>query len=273
MPGDFTRIFSDLHFGEHASRVRSLSQLRPLLGDPAAVVMNGDALDTRPGPDPDFTARCRTEVREYFEIACRHVTFLTGNHDPDFSDHHSLDLAGGRVFVTHGDILFEDIVPWSNDAPILRARIREALAALPPGAEASLDQRLLAYRRVEASVTQRHQVEHQGLKYAVKMAGDSVWPPWRILRVLAAWRQLPRRGAALLREHRPQAKFCLLGHTHRPGVWRAASGAVVINTGALCFPFRAFAVDISAARLVVRKIAQRGDEFRIGDKVVEFRLA
>jgi predicted phosphodiesterase len=218
VPGEFTRILSDLHYGEHSSRVRSLSQLRPLLGDPETVVLNGDALDTRPGPDPEFTARCRAEVREYFEIACRQVTFVTGNHDPDISENHCLDLAAGRVFVTHGDILFEDIVPWSIDAPVLRARIREALASLPPGAAGSLDQRLLAYRRVAASVLQRHQVEHHGLKYAVKTAGDSVWPPWRVLRVLAAWRRLPRRGAALLREHRPRARFCLLGHTHRPGV-------------------------------------------------------
>jgi len=272
MPEEFTRIISDLHYGEHASRVRSLTQLRPLLGDAAAVVLNGDTMDTRPGPDPLFTARCRAEVREYFEAACHQVTFVTGNHDPDISPTHYLDLAGGRVFVTHGDILFDDVVPWSRDAPALRARIRETLAALPRGAGRSLEERLLVYRQVALTVVQRHQSEQHGLTYAIKMAGDSVWPPWRILRVLGAWHHLPRRGAAMVREHRPKARFCLLGHTHHPGIWRAASGTVIINTGALCFPFKAFAVDLSATRLVVRRIVPRGDEFRIGRKIIEFRL-
>jgi len=33
---DFTRIFSDIHYGDRASRVHSLAQLRPLLEGPAA---------------------------------------------------------------------------------------------------------------------------------------------------------------------------------------------------------------------------------------------
>jgi predicted phosphodiesterase len=272
VPEEFTRIISDLHYGEHASRVRSLSQLRPLLEDPAAVVVNGDAMDSRPGPDPLFTARCRAEVRNYFEVACRHATFVTGNHDPDFSQSHHLDLAEGGVLVTHGDILFDDIVPWSVDAPVLRARIREALASLPQGASLSLEEKLQVFRNVAASIPQRHQAEQHGITYALKMAGDSVWPPWRLMRVIKAWYQLPRRGAALTRLHRPKARFCVLGHTHHVGVWRAANGVVVVNTGALCFPFHAFAVDVSRGRLVVRTIVTRGDEFQIGRKIVEFRL-
>jgi predicted phosphodiesterase len=272
VPEEFTRILSDLHYGERSSRVHDLSQLRPLFGEPAAVVVNGDALDTRPGPDPTFTARCREEVQEFFAAACPRTTFVTGNHDPDISAHHHLDLAGGRVFVTHGDVLFDDVVPWGRDAAVLRARIKEALDALPPEEQGSLEARLLAFRRVAGSTLQRHQVERSGFRYVFKLAGDSVWPPWRMLRVLVAWRRLPGRGAALVRRHRPDAGFCLLGHTHRAGVWRAQGGAVVINTGALCYPFRALAVDVSASRLVVRRIVPRSGEFRIGEMVADFKL-
>jgi len=50
VPPAVTRIFSDLHFGDRASRARRLAQLRPLLDGVDALVLNGDTLDTRPGP-------------------------------------------------------------------------------------------------------------------------------------------------------------------------------------------------------------------------------
>ena len=117
MPGETIRILSDLHYGEHASRVRSLAQLRPLLDGATRLVVNGDTLDTRPGPDPDRTDRTKEEVRAFFDEVGAPVTFLTGNHDPDFSPNALADLAEGRVLVTHGDILFSDIVPWGRAPP------------------------------------------------------------------------------------------------------------------------------------------------------------
>ncbi|MBC7369402.1 MAG: hypothetical protein H7343_21760, partial [Undibacterium sp.] len=41
VPG-LTRILSDLHYGDRASRLLSLGQLRPLLDGPDHVVLNGD---------------------------------------------------------------------------------------------------------------------------------------------------------------------------------------------------------------------------------------
>jgi predicted phosphodiesterase len=269
---EFIRILSDLHYGERSSRVRSLGQLRPLAEGPAGLVLNGDTLDTRPGSDPEHNRRSLAEVRAYFGSIGPPVTFLTGNHDPDISPTHFLDLAGGEVFATHGDILFEDIVPWGRDAAIIRQRLQAAFASGAPAAHRSLEDRLLVYRQVAASIGQRHQAEHRGLYYALRMAADSIWPPWRILRVLHAWRVLPERAAALARQHRPRAKFCLVGHTHRPGVWRTRSGVIVIDTGAFCIPFAGLAVDVARDRLTVRRIASRRGEFYPGAAVAEFRL-
>jgi predicted phosphodiesterase len=269
---DFIRIISDVHYGERASRVGALGQLRPLADGPALLVLNGDTLDTRAGPDPERNRRCLAEVRDFFLSAGPEVSFITGNHDPDVSSRHFLDLAGGRVFITHGDVLFEAIVPWGRDAPALRGRIEAGVAALPPGNRA-LEDLLLVYRRAAAAVGQRHQAESDPLKYTLKTLGDSAWPPWRFLRVLRAWRELPGRAADLALRHRPKAGFFLAGHTHRPGVWKTRSGVVVVNTGSFCRPFGALAVDVAARRLSVRRIVLRGGEFHPGAEIAAFQLA
>src|SRR5882672_4216711 len=130
VPPAVTRIFSDLHFGDRASRAVRLAQLRPLLAGVDRLVLNGDSLDTRPGPAPEFTAALRAEVAGFFTREVAAVSFVTGNHDADISALHSLDLADGRAFVVHGDILFEQIVPWGKDAPLIARLLAEERAKL-----------------------------------------------------------------------------------------------------------------------------------------------
>ncbi|MFM9030676.1 MAG: metallophosphoesterase, partial [Opitutaceae bacterium] len=116
MPAAVTRILSDLHYGEHVSRVSRLDRLRPLLTGADRLVFNGDTLDTRPSRNESHSAVCRAEVESFVREQAPAATFITGNHDADISDRHHLELAQGRVFVTHGDILFDNLVPWSRDA-------------------------------------------------------------------------------------------------------------------------------------------------------------
>jgi len=107
MAGPVTRIISDVHYGDHASRVDRLEQLRPLLDGVTHLVMNGDTLDTRSSRFPAHTDECTAAVNAFFPREVASTTFLTGNHDGDFSPIHHLDLAGGKIFVTHGDIFFD----------------------------------------------------------------------------------------------------------------------------------------------------------------------
>jgi predicted phosphodiesterase len=272
VPG-LTRILSDLHYGDRATRLRSLQQLNPILDSVDELILNGDTLDTRHGPHPQRTARARAEVEAYFGTCAPAVTHLTGNHDPDISGHHSLELAGGQVFVTHGDIIFDDVVPWGRDAAYFRARISSGLDALDQHARHQLASRLAVYRAACLALPQRHQAEPNPFKYALHLAADTVWPPLRSYRILRAWLDTPALAAAVAAAHRPTARFMLIGHTHRPGVWRTASGLTVINTGSLCRPFGACAVDLTAGQLVVRRLAERAGEFRLGPTVAEFALA
>ncbi len=239
MPAPLTRIFSDVHYGDRASRVRDLRQLRPLLEGVAHLVLNGDTLDTRPGGDPAATA----------------------------------DLAGGAVFATHGDILFDNLVPWSRDARVAGQRIAAELARLTDAERADFDRRITAFRRVAHSIPQRHQAEKHPLRYALRFMADTVWPPHRVILIARAWQRLPPRTFELVRRHRPQARIVLTGHIHRPGVWTSPRGVVSINTGSFVPPLGGYAVDLTPAALVVRRVELRRGEFRPGERLAEFPLA
>ncbi|HMD60573.1 MAG TPA: metallophosphoesterase [Opitutaceae bacterium] len=270
MGTNLIRIVSDVHFADHSSRVRSLDQLRPLLEGAASFVFNGDTLDTRPGRNAQRTAQKRREVLDFFASCGTDVTFLTGNHDPDLSRLHALEFESGRILVTHGDVLFDAIVPWAKDAAAIRQKVVTALAALPEDGTCRLDGRLAAFRSVAATIPQRHQSEPDPLRYALRLAGDTVWPPGRVLSILRAWREAPGKAAALARRHRPRARLIAIGHTHIPGVWRTASGIVVVNTGSFCRPFGAMAAEISPGLVRVRRVELRRGEFHPGSTVAEF---
>lgn len=272
MGANLTRVISDVHYADRGSRVRSLGQLRPLFDGASSFILNGDTFDSRPHRSGQHSGELRSEVLEFFGSAGAPVTFLTGNHDPDISKQHSLEFAGGQILVTHGDILFDNMVPWSKDALVIRQRVIAALAALPEDGSCKLDGRLAAFRKVAATIPQRHQAEPDPLRYAMRLAGDTVWPPQRLLRILQAWREAPGRAAALAGRHRPKARFILIGHTHKPGVWKTASGIVVVNTGSFCRPFGAMAADITPERIRIRTIDVRGGEFHLGRKVADFPL-
>jgi len=271
--GELIRVISDLHYGDPSSRVRRLAQLSPLLHAVDHLVLNGDSLDTRPGPNPSHTASCRAEVLTFFPRLVPRVTFLTGNHDADISPHHSFDLAAGEVFVTHGDIVFDDIVPWSRDAAQFGMAIASGLHALPAPERGRLDRRLAIWRAAAGSVPQRHQSERHTLRHLWRYFGDTLWPPHRCWRVLRAWQAWPHAVAALVEEHLPKARFVLAGHIHRPAIWRSPSDTVIINTGSFCLPLGACAVDLVDGGLTVRKIERRGGDFHPGKILAEFPLA
>ncbi len=272
MPASVIRILSDLHFGEHASRVRHLGQLRPLLQGTDQLVLNGDTLDTRPSRDEAHTASCRAEVSRFFRENVPSVTFLTGNHDADISGEHRLDLAAGRALVTHGDILFDNIVPWSRDAADAGRRIA-GQRAREPGSRDDLDRLLAIHRRVAHGIPQRHQAERHRLRFIMRYLADTVWPPHRIALVLAAWRSLPSRAAELARRHKPAARFIITGHTHHRGIWRQPCGRHVVNTGSFTLPLNPAAVDVSDDCVKVRAIVLSSGEFRLGPTLGEFPLA
>jgi len=271
---EIIRIVSDVHFGDRASLVDRFEQLGPLFQGASRIIFNGDTLDTREGPDPEHTARCSHTVRSFVTSTRVPTTFHTGNHDPDFSADHWTSLSDGRVFVVHGDVLFDDIVPWGQDAPEIRERLRAELAkrALTTGATIPLATRMAIWREVARSIPQRHQSERHPLKYAWHFLKDTVWPPTRFAAIFGAWHSEPRRAAELVTRERMPAKFVIVGHTHRPAT-RKFGSTTVINTGSFTAPFGAAAVDVTPDHVRVRRVIRRGGEFHLGALIAEFPLA
>ncbi len=237
------------------------------------MVFNGDTLDTRPGRNERHSAARRREVTEFVRKHAPSTTFITGNHDADLSDHHELELAGRQVWVTHGDVLFDNIVPWSRDAPSAGRRVADERAREPEPATLGVARLLEIHRHVARSIPQRHQSERNRLRFLLRYLADTVWPPHRIFLILAAWRSLPGRAAVFARRHRPGARYIVTGHTHRRGIWRQPEGRVVINTGSYTLPLAPAAVDVSEEAVVVREIVLRSGEFRFARPLGAFPLA
>lgn len=267
MTRSLTRILSDVHYGERASLVTDLRQLDPLLAA-APAVLNGDTIDTRPHPEPGLVDRLRAAVAAWAQD--RAVTLLTGNHDPEITPIHHLDLAGGTVLVTHGDVVFDDIVPWSADAALARDLVARERGAF---ADPTLADLLTAHRRAAWAVPRRLKTGVPPLHAVANLLTDTVWPPLRVPRILRSWMELPGRAAAFAARHRPAARCLILGHTHRPGVWERRDGRVIVNTGSFCRPLGRLIVDVAADHAAVRRVVRRGRDFHPGALVAEIALA
>lgn len=265
------RIISDVHYGDRASAVHAIDQLDPLLEGTDLLVLNGDTGDIRPGPYPEHTEAVQTTFQAWEQRHPAKVRFISGNHDPYISHQHSVDFAGGAVFVTHGDLLFDDIVPWGNDAAMAAAWVQDGRQALGNGPH-HLQQLLEVHRQAAWKIPQRHQSERHGLKYLAGFLRDTVWPLDRTFRILRAWREAPRRAETLLDHHRPEARFLIIGHIHRPGIWRLSRDRVLINTGSFCPPSGPLLVELAAGQLRVRRIRRRSGSFHPGKVVAQFAL-
>jgi predicted phosphodiesterase len=270
--GEVIRILSDLHYGDPASRVRSLDALCPLFAGADRIVFNGDSLETRRSPIANQTDALRREFLEFTRHEVPRCTVVAGNHDPDVSSVHHLELLGGLVFITHGEVLFEDLVPWSRELPQIRELYRQELSALSPSQRSAPDERLAAAKRACAKMILTEDPHPRDSWGRLVRTARIFWPPRRSWAMLRAWRQLPERAVAFAREYRPGVRFVVVGHTHWPGVWMR-SDAVIINTGSFQPPFGCYAADVSPEQIVVRQVDCSGGEFFLGRVVASFALA
>ena len=279
-----TRILSDLHFRDPRGLLHDLATLDPLLDGAERVILNGDAIDTQ----IEAHARHRGELERFFAARREEIVFLTGNHDPDLPNAPAeLNLADGRVWVTHGDVFFYLIAPWSHHAADFEQRLTAAKArdGLDAEAAARVENRLRLNR--EASVALplpdiwKEPASPSPFR-KLRLLWHCVFPPGRLLKMLWAWAATPRLAATMARAQRPRAQVVILGHTHYPGVWRVSAprsgpGAggppiTVINTGSYTRPFGALMVDLEADLVRVRRVRHDGRCFQPGSLVAEIAL-
>ena len=267
---DPTIIISDLHLGHRATQIRDPEELVPILKEARSVIFNGDTVEMRTPVDrPVGRHMAAVVARLCHSIGCR-ATFINGNHDPAVSKIDHLDLMDGRILVTHGDILFLGVAPWSRQALAYRRIHLRALANLGPDALMSFEKRLLAAKRtsIKLQLLERPVTEHsKAPKLGVLV--HVFWPPHRPIMILRAWLQTPTLAARLCDLFRPNARYVIVGHTHYPGCWKRGP-VTVINTGSYVLHFGALAVLLDGESIEIRKVIKQKEGFALGKRIARF---
>ncbi|MBD5782638.1 metallophosphoesterase family protein [Pelagicoccus sp. NFK12] len=268
------RIVSDLHVGHKASVIDRLDALAPLAEGVDWLILNGDTLELKYG-DLDVAHYDAQREKQRFEqeIAkwdCK-VSVITGNHDPEISELHSLTLLDGKVFVTHGDGLFPNIAPWSSNVD----NLEKHASIIDPDATGITEQDLHDYLALHKQVTIRAHKDDK--KYNPTLWGKlkiflhQTWPPTTPFRILKAWSEVPDRAASLTERFGLAPKFIVVGHTHNPGIWTRGKQRV-INLGSY-FPWPgALCIEIEDKTLNVRRVRKRQNAIEIGRTVASFKL-
>ena len=265
------RILSDLHLGNNASLVRSAEVVLPLFEGTGTVVLNGDTFDHRhrePGKAPTRPVEVFEELANQ---AGADLIVISGNHDPDASTVYHLDLMDGRILVTHGDVLYPEIAPWSHFAAQFREMIRKELEELENPGGYSLEHLLATNKSVARQILTQPHFYFPTNEGFYRHLLRYLWPPTRILRILGSWRRLPVSAANLAEDHRPEARFVIVGHTHYPGIW-TRKGRRIFNTGSFLPLLGRRMVDIHEDHLEVRKIRRSRHVFHPGRTVKRYSL-
>jgi predicted phosphodiesterase len=265
------RILSDVHFHHPASFAREAGQLAPLLEGMKTVVFNGDSTELRFTKFRELGLKSCEQLRVLCTERGIQSVFLNGNHDPILSPMNHLDLADDAVLVTHGDLMYQDISPWSDESPVLLKAHLAELAKLPAEAFADFEKRLIAVKQA-CMVFETHRSHMRpGIAGIVQSFAREAWPPWRPFKILRAWQQMPGQAVAMGRVFRPRARYILVGHTHRAGIWRRGP-RTIINTGSFMPHGGSYLVDMHDGKLTVRIIRRRSGTFHPGRVLAELPI-
>jgi predicted phosphodiesterase len=271
-PSDPTLILSDLHLGHRASLIRDPEQLAPVFREANTIILNGDTAELRHQIDRPVGRTLAATLARVCHSSGAKAIFINGNHDPVISHIDHLDLADGQMLVTHGDILFLGIAPWSRQAYAYRRVHLRALDQLGPDALLNFEKRLLATKRTSLKLQLLEEPTTRGRFPGLGLIVRQFWPPFRPFMILHAWWETPSLGARLLHAFRPETRYLLIGHTHFPGCWNH-DGRVIINTGSFVLNFGACAVLLKEKSFEIRRIKRYQKNFVLGKRLKEFGIS
>jgi len=270
-PTDPVLILSDLHLGHRASRIDDASRLEALIRPFRTAIFNGDTAELWYAADRPLGRKLTADLARFcHHVGCKAI-FINGNHDPDISEVNHLDLHGGALLVTHGDILFLGVAPWSKIAKQYLSAHRRILKDLGEDALGSFEHQLLATKRASLELQMWENPVDGGSLPGLRLLALQAWPPNRPFKILHAWWQTPSLAVDMMKLFRPRAHVVLIGHTHYPGVWRR-SGRIIVNTGSFLNYMRAQAAIIEGERLEVRWVNERNGNFTLGKVKEVFKI-
>jgi len=227
-------ILSDLHLGHSASRIEQVASLRPLIEGAGTVIFNGDTWQ-------ELARALRARSRELLDELCllcdelgADPVFLSGNHDPGWPGKGWVELADGKIVVTHGDAVMWAGSPWSREAFQREDQLLE-LWSEHCKAEDDAGERLRWARKVAITLKAARHPKGRSL---LRRASDAVNPPRRAFEILHAWLKHSELTSAFAGTYFPQSEVVITGHFHCGGVWDLGR-RLVINTGAYVAPHEA----------------------------------
>lgn len=261
------RILSDLHLGLKISRIQRVSALRPLIAGAGTIVFNGDTWQELALPFRDRSAAMLDELKSLCADEGAETIFLSGNHDPGWPGPGWLELAGGRVVVTHGDALLAAGSPWKREILIAPQQVEDLWQRHPTAGHDALE-RLEVARDIARSLCS---LEHPTGRRFLQRAWDAAIPPQRAFKMLSAWLTQAALGARFCERYFPMAEVLVIGHFHRAGCWRK-NHRLIINTGSFTSPGRAHWVEWHHDRLTRGTIDESPQLCRIGRTLGSYPL-
>lgn len=261
------RVLSDLHLGHKISRISDVAALRPLIKGAGTVIFNGDTWQELARPFyerskvmlDELVALCRSEAAD--------TVFLSGNHDPGWSGPGWVELAGGRIVITHGDALLFDGSPWKREILVGGERVMELWRA-HPDAGRDVEERIRVAREIARELCS---VEHPTGRNIILRAWDAALPPVRAVKMIEAWFTQDKEGDKFCESYFPDAEFLIIGHFHREGSWRK-NDRRIINTGSFMAPGRAHWVEWNDGWLSRGLIDEDRESCRKGKTLDVWRL-
>lgn len=267
------RILSDLHLGHSACALKDVREIRPLLEGAGTVIFNGDTAEVRSKGFKQRAAQEQAKLSTMLdELGVQCTIYVTGNHDPNISDVHYVDLCQGKVLVTHGDFLFRYVSPWSKKLRHCRPRIDAVLEAADAARlDVDLDYRHEITRQCSDVLEVSSSASPRNLRGFVHCVGQEVWPPTRLFTILNVWMKSPKLMAAALERYRPEAKAVVFGHIHYPAIWKRQD-RLLVNLGGYLNMAKAKVMEVHNSKLSVYPVIHRNQECRFGDCEVSLNL-
>ena len=259
------RILSDLHLGHRVSRIASVASLRPLIAGAGTVIFNGDTWQELARPFRERSAEMLEELRQLCAEEGAEPIFLSGNHDPGWTEGW-VELAGGRILVTHGDAFFAEGSPWSRESFTRHDQVRE-LWERHRAAEGDPAARIALAREIAIVL---RAAEYPKGKRLWQRALDAVRPPRRAFEMLRVWATQADAAADFAEKYFPKAQIVVKGHFHRSGIWWKR-GKLIVNLGAFMNPCGAWWAEFDGSHFRCGRV-EEGVDTRMGEVLGAWRL-
>lgn len=261
------RILSDLHLGHKVSRIREVSSLRPLIAGAATVIFNGDTWQELARQFYTRSSEMLAELEQLCREEGAQTVFLSGNHDPGWPGPGFVELAEGRIIISHGDALLFDGSPWKREILVGGERVME-LWRQHPHADRDVEERLRLARKIARELCC---VEHPTGRNILARTWDAIIPPRRAAKMIESWLTQATEGAKFCDRYFPRAEILVIGHFHRKGSWLRGDRRIV-NTGSFMAPSRASWVEWDQGWFSYGRVLESAENCRKGPAHAVWRL-